>query len=126
MARSNYADKPLNSFGGIPEHRLAFNNDARGFTPDAGESDGEGKYGNLAAASISDSAFKSARVYPNDKSFTWSRSMIDAAYPDGHYVPNVRVENQDREAELEAQMPTFRGVPPGAAETHRGQVFTRS
>lgn len=34
----------------------------------------------------------------------------------GHYV-----ENPARTAELEAQMPTFKGVPPSGAELYRGR-----
>lgn len=121
-SRSNYADKSISEdrIGALPEHRLAFRNDTRGFTPNAGETDGEGKYGNLAASCIADNAFKSARFYPNDPGWIWSLEDMNEQYTDGYIQPPWRT------AELEAQMPTFRGVPPSPAEMYRGQVFARA
>lgn len=64
--------------------------------------------------------------YPDDPGWIWSPKLIEATYPNG-YEKNVPiVEPQHRDAELEAQMTTFRGVPPSAAELYRGQVFSRA
>lgn len=68
--------------------------------------------------------------YGEDKGWIWHRKMIAMVYPDG-YKRNDRLgflstDLSARWPELEALMPTFRGVPPSAAESFRGQVFARS
>lgn len=123
MARSNYADKPIGS-GYAPTEYKIFPHDNRKFTPHGG-ANGEHLQGSLGENSGGDGTWKPQR-YAADKGWIWSREMIDATYPDG-YVPNVRIaEPAWRTAELEAQMPTFRGVAPSAAELYRGQVFARA
>lgn len=61
--RSNYADKPISEerTGALTEHRLNLGNDARGFTPNAGETDGEGRHGNLGVSSTGDWCWQPAR-----------------------------------------------------------------
>lgn len=101
---AKYQDADSNGAGGLPEHMLRFNNDARGYTPNAGEQDGEGKYGNLAAACIADNSFKAARFYRRDPGYTYTTWVEDF---DGGVI---LAEPAERRAELEAQMPTYR--PP--------------
>lgn len=58
--KTKYADKPSES-AGLTEHRLNLANDARAFTPDSGERDGEGTYSNLALYATGDWSWKPAR-----------------------------------------------------------------
>jgi hypothetical protein len=110
MAHSNYADKSVSSdnIGTMTEHRLNFGNDARGFTPTAAEGDKPGHYGNLVENSTGDWSWKPHRY---------------AADPGVTYKPGYAV---DRTASLEAQMPTLRATPKGAAELYRREAFPRS
>lgn len=95
-----------------PEHSVYLSRERR-YDP------GTGKMSMLTEQSTGDQFYLPNRYYRADKGWVWSREMIDATYPDG-YVSNVRiVEPAWRTAELEAQMPTFRGVPPSAAELYR-------
>lgn len=105
MARSNYADE-ITVSATTPlahEHRLAFGADHRAYTPSDGERDEV--YGKLAAESIADHSFKAARFYRRDPGYTFIREEVQSLN-DGwtHY------ESDERRAELEAQMPTYR--PP--------------
>lgn len=58
--------------------------------------------------------------YADDKGWVWSPEDMDEHFTFGYLQPPWRA------TELEAQMPTFKGVPPSPAELYRGQVFTRA
>ena len=106
-SRSNYADKPSTTEYLDTEYRLRFGDEKRAYTPTAAE-EGTGHFGGLAHGAAGDWSWKPQRY---------------KADPGVCYKPGYAV---DRTASLEAQMPTFRGVPKSAAEMHRGQVFARS
>ena len=114
--RSNYADRPGDSehHGALLEHRLGFNNDARGYTPFAGDQDGDGAHGNLAAHGVADNYFKSARFIKPDPGIRYTPEYLDGE-------PVFPRESAERRGHLEAQMPTYRptphplhGIRPGA------------
>lgn len=106
-SRSNYADKPGVDGSVLTEHRLRFGDENRAYTPTSGESDLAGHFGGLADGATGDWCWKPQR-YKADPGVT------------------LPYDANTRGAELEAQMPTFHGVPPSPAELYRGQVFTRA
>lgn len=116
MAKSNYADKPPGGFSPVV-HKI-FPHDNRAFTPHGG-ANGEHLHGALAKDSSGDGFWK-PRGYRNDTGWIWSPEDMNEQFTDGYIQPPWRT------AELEAQMPTFRGVPPSPAEQFRGQVFARA
>lgn len=52
MARSNYADVPIEDSTGLVEHTIRLGNYGRAYTPTASERDIEGAYSSLAADSM--------------------------------------------------------------------------
>lgn len=103
MARSNYADEPTDDWS-PHEFLIRLGNYNRAYTPSASERDIEGSYSNLAADSFGDHFWR-PRFYRRDPGYTFTCEEVDS-FNDGwtHY------ESDERRAELEAQMPTYR--PP--------------
>ena len=106
MARSNYADTPIEEelHGSLPVHRDRLSSDPRAYTPSDGEDDG-GYYNKLVeAAGAGDWSWQPQR-YQRDSGYTYSRGEIEALNEGW-----VLTESDERRAELEAQMPTYQ--PP--------------
>lgn len=125
----------------------------RAYTPSPAEEDAEGTYGNLASEALShewmwdngqvvdpgagEVAYKHTRsdafLEEMEEKYGWalhrvvhirelSREEIDAWVAAG--MPRLRQETPDRIAQLEEQMPTFRGVPKGAAELYGPRILS--